>query len=238
MTTRLIHAAVMFLWAASFLWLFFVNQALLARLLHPKLWWLVISGAVILLLFSVVTLRRLRASHHIGPLRWTWPSIVIMLVPLWYFWPLQSAQLDSHAFFKRTTRENIHPSTVLESVSKTPVVTATNGPAFVTSLGQLVLDPEQFIGKKAEIICQAMKSDQLPPNQFICYRYRITCCAADAMPVYAFVHLKQTASPPAQDDWGRVQGTLSVHKIDNLSFPLIQDATFTSEKPPSFPYIY
>ena len=228
----------MLLWAAFFLWLFFVDRIHLARLLHPKLWWLVISGAVILLLFSVVTVRRLRTPRHVEPLRWTWPSIAIMLVPLWYFGSLQSAQLGSHAFLKRTTLENIEPFKKSKDLPGKPVVVAASEPGAVTSLSRLVLDPGQYRGKNADILCQAMKSDRLPQNQFICYRFRITCCAADAMPVFTFVQLNQTASPPTQDAWGRVQGTLSVHTIDNLIFPLIQNATFTPEKTPSFPYIF
>nr|WP_321464883.1 TIGR03943 family protein [uncultured Desulfobulbus sp.] len=238
MPTKLLQAIVMLLWAALFLWLFFVDQTHLARLLHPKLWWLALIGAVILIMFSLVTLSRLQAPHQVAPLRWTWPSIAIMLVPLCYFWPVQSAQLDSRAFLKRTPLERFPPAPEAGGISKKQGVAAADAPATVTSLSQLVLTPEQFSGQKAEILCQVMHSDKLPQNQFICYRFRITCCAADAMPVFTFVQLNYADSPPEQDTWVRVQGSLSVHTIDNLSFPCIQDATLTPETAPSFPYIF
>ena len=48
MITRLLQAGIMGAWATFFTWLFAVEQPTLARLLHPRLWWLVLAGAVVL----------------------------------------------------------------------------------------------------------------------------------------------------------------------------------------------
>ena len=60
MITRLLQAGIMGAWATFFTWLFAVEQPTLARLLHPRLWWLVLAGAVVLLIFLGVALRTVR----------------------------------------------------------------------------------------------------------------------------------------------------------------------------------
>jgi hypothetical protein len=76
-------------WACFFGWLVSYGQGHLGRLLHPNLWWLVISATIILTLFLAVNLRRSIGATRQSFLWMRWPSLFILLVPLLYFIPAQ-----------------------------------------------------------------------------------------------------------------------------------------------------
>lgn len=245
MLTRLLQAAIMAVWAVFFLWLFAVDQPTLARLLHPRLWWLVLGGAMVLIIFCSLALSRLRMPPA-KPLRWTWPTYLALLVPLCYFWPMQSARFDSQTFFDRSTspidttiaREDDETNQTAPAPTDTTSNTTTDTTAPIeASFSQIVQDPQQFAGRKVEVLCQTLTDPRLPENQFICYRFRITCCAADAQPVFVFVN-RQGFPTPTKDAWVRVQGKLSTHRVDNITFPLLQAERVQQEAEPSFPFIF
>ena len=241
MLTRLLQAAIMAVWAVFFLWLFAVDQPTLARLLHPRLWWLVLGGATVLIIFCGLALSRLRMPSS-TPLRWTWPAYLALLVPLCYFWPMQSARFNSQTFFDRTTSPI--ETTIAEedegtdqtAPSSADTTTDTTAP-IEASFSQIVQDPQQFAGRKVEVLCQTLTDPRLPEDQFICYRFRITCCAADAQPVFVFVN-RQSFPTPAKDAWVRVQGTLSIHRVNSITFPLLQAESVQQEIEPSFPFTF
>ena len=241
MLTRLLQAAIMAVWAVFFLWLFAVDQPTLARLLHPRLWWLVLGGAMVLIILCGLALSRLRIPPA-KPLRWTWPTYLALLVPLCYFWPMQAARFNSQTFFDRATSPI--EATIAEEdeeanqIGPSPTDTSTNDTAPIeASFSQIVQDPQQFAGRKVEVLCQTLTDPRLPEDQFICYRFRITCCAADAQPVFVFVN-RQGFPTPAKDAWVRVQGKLSTHRVDNITFPLLQAESVQQEAEPSFPFIF
>lgn len=249
MLTRLLQAAIMAVWAVFFLWLFAVDQPTLARLLHPRLWWLVLGGAMVLIIFCGLALSRLR-THPAKPLRWTWPTYLALLVPLCYFWPMQSARFNSQTFFDRTTspiettiteedegRNQTAPSPTDTTINTMADTSADSTAPIDASFSQIVQDPQQFAGRKVEVLCQTLTDPRLPEDQFICYRFRITCCAADAQPVFVFVN-RQGFPTPAKDAWVRVQGKLSTHRVDNITFPLLQAEHVQQEAEPSFPFIF
>jgi uncharacterized repeat protein (TIGR03943 family) len=245
MLTRLLQAAIMAVWAVFFLWLFAVDQPTLARLLHPRLWWLVLGGAMVLISFCGLALSRLRMPPA-KPLRWTWPTYLALLVPLCYFWPMQSARFNSQTFFDRATspidttiaREDDETNqTAPAPTDTTSNTTADTTAPIEATFSQIVQDPQQFAGRKVEVLCQTLTDPRLSEDQFICYRFRITCCAADAQPVFVFVN-RQGFPTPAKDAWVRVQGKLSTHRVDNITFPLLQAESVQQEAEPSFPFIF
>ena len=241
MLTRLLQASIMAVWAIFFLWLFAVDQPTLARLLHPRLWWLVLGGAMVLIIFCGLALSRLRMPPA-KPLRWTWPAYLALLVPLCYFWPMQSARFNSQTFFNRATSPI--EATIAEEdeganqIGPSPTDTTTDTTAPIeASFSQIVQDPQQYTGRKVEVLCQTLTDPRLPEDQFICYRFRITCCAADAQPVFVFVD-RQGFPTPSKDTWVRVQGKLSIHRVDNITFPLLQAESVQLETEPSFPFVF
>ena len=69
------------------------------------------------------------------------------------------------------------------------------------------------------------------------YRFLITCCAADALPMAVAVDMNR-ADSFAKDQWVRVTGTFSLHRIDNKSFPLVTDAAIEPIEAPVIPYLF
>ena len=224
-------------WAAFFLWLIVFDQAALARLLHPRLWWLVVVGALVLALFCGVVIGRQSTPKPTGTLRWTWPSYLVLLVPLVYFWPMQSARFDSQTFIDRSTP--FSPAVSVEDDAAAP-----DGPEqtkesglIEASFSQIVYEPQRYVGHRVEVVCQTLSDRRLPENQLLCYRFKITCCAADALPLFVFVE-QQGLQAPANDSWVRIQGVLSTRKIDGISFPLILAEGMDAEKEPKFPFVF
>ncbi|BBO76876.1 hypothetical protein DSCW_42930 [Desulfosarcina widdelii] len=69
------------------------------------------------------------------------------------------------------------------------------------------------------------------------YRFLITCCAADALPLAVAVDADR-AEPFANDQWVRVSGTFSLHHVDDKSFPLVTDAALEPIEAPVIPYLF
>lgn len=244
MITRLLQAGIMAAWAVFFLWLVAFGQNELARLLHPRLWWLVLCGALILVLFFVVVASRLTEPHSAGPLRWQWPSFVILLVPLLYFVPMKTARFDSQTFLSRSTsiEAPFEPPVGEQDSEIVPDDAALPSQEEAeeddASFGRIALNPQQYDGKTVEVACQTLNDQRLPDNLFICYRFRITCCAADAQPVFLLVEKGAAAAAPANDSWVKVKGPLSIRQMEGMRFGLIKEATVTPGKEPIFPFVF
>jgi uncharacterized repeat protein (TIGR03943 family) len=69
------------------------------------------------------------------------------------------------------------------------------------------------------------------------YRFLITCCAADALPLAVAVDT-DGAKPFAKDQWVRVTGTFSLQRVDDKSFPLVTDAALEPIEAPVIPYLF
>jgi len=69
------------------------------------------------------------------------------------------------------------------------------------------------------------------------YRFLITCCAADALPLAVAVDADR-AKPFARDQWVRVTGTFSLQRLEDKSFPLVTDAAVEPIEAPVIPYLF
>jgi uncharacterized repeat protein (TIGR03943 family) len=69
------------------------------------------------------------------------------------------------------------------------------------------------------------------------YRFLITCCAADALPMAVAVD-PAPAESFAKDQWVRVTGTFSLQRIDDASVPLVTAAAFEPIEAPTMPYLF
>lgn len=236
MLTRLMQAAIMAAWAVFFIWMFAFDQPTLSRLLHPRLWWLILGGAMVLIIFCGLALSRLRVPPE-KVLCWTWPTYLALVVPILFVGQMRSARFDSQTFFDRTASPIETSSLQLEDAnSPTTEPTDATAPPDV-SFSQIFQAPQQYAGRKVEVLCQALTDPSLPENQFICYRFRINCCAADAQPVFVFVN-RQGFRAPEKDAWVRVRGRLYTHKADSITFPVVRAEEILSEAEPSFPFVF
>ena len=105
MALRLLKIILLFLWAFFLFWLLTYGKSDLIRLLHPRLWWVLLIASIVLLLF-LATLCRSQARMNNGKsLLLEVPGLLILLVPILYFTIAQDSRLDSTSLQKRIIRD-------------------------------------------------------------------------------------------------------------------------------------
>lgn len=233
MTVKIFKILILGIWASFFILLITIGQKYLAYLLNPNLWWLVVSAALIFLMFLAVNCRRAVNNRQEFPFFWQLPSLLILLIPLLYFFQFKDARFDTDTFRKRSisTAEGFRQSE--RGVSEQHNETGSTD----TSLIELNYNNEEYLGKDVEAVCQTFADDRLPEGIVMCYRYLMTCCAADAMPIFVFIEHPDSVVIE-NDKWVRVKGALSLKKNSGVEVPLISLDSLEYVEEPSFPYLF
>lgn len=266
MIAQIVRCAVLASWAGFFLWLICFGQSHLSRLLHPGLWWLVVSAAVILLFFLAVAIAKPGAGNSSGPIFWQLPSLAILLVPLLFFTHAQNARFNADTFSKRTilpkdaAGENTDGSDQKSAEISLDTISSAQGEATdrvkrptdqsgkeddLTDDGKpsdipltkLVFNLESYLGKEVEVVCQTFVDVRVPKGFVLCYRYLVTCCAADAMPVPIYLKPRQGLIIK-NDTWIRAKGILAMKKNAGVTLPLLTVEAIQYVQEPTFPYIF
>lgn len=233
MAVKIVKVILLAIWACFFAWLVSMGRNHLARLLHPDLWWLVICATVILLVFLVVNYRKPTARGQGSPFLWQWPSLTILLVPLLFFFQVQDARFDAGTFNKRSI-------STTEGFLQGEAV-ASEQPEEYDELDipvtQLNFNSGKYLGKEVRVVCQTHVDDRLPKGIAMCYRYLMTCCAADARPVFVFIEHPEDRVIE-KDKWISAKGILSMTKNSGIEIPTISAASVEYVKEPSFPFVF
>ncbi|AGF77605.1 TIGR03943 family protein [Desulfocapsa sulfexigens DSM 10523] len=226
------------IWALFFCWLVTLGQKNLAMLLHPSLWWLVASGTVILILFLLVTMKRQIAESRQGSLAIQWPSLLILLLPLLYFTQVQSARFNSSTFTSRIlqTEDGFFQGSFDEQVAAE--IRAYEKANKEVGLTELLMHAEKYTGKEVEVVCQTFVDGRLPDNLVMCYRYLMTCCAADARPIFIFIDPPEGTNVE-NDKWVKVKGTVTtVTGTPGMEVPAVIPDSILYVKEPKYPYVF
>lgn len=230
-------------WACFFVWLASYGQRSLGRLLHPSLWWLIITAAIILALFLAVNLRRRIVTAQQDYFWLRWPALLILLVPLLYFFPAQNGRFNADTLAKRGVQTESGfvagnlSSTPSTDTSYPPLLDKKEAPTDIP-LTKLTMSPQEYQGKEVEVVCKTFSDERLPQDLFMCYRYLITCCAADAMPVFLFIKHPEARSIK-NDVWIRANGPFSlIENAKGQMVPSIQTDTVLFIDEPAFPYLF
>lgn len=233
MLLHIFKALTLAVWAIFFLWLITTGQEHLGRLLHPRLWWIIGCGAVILFLFLVVHLCTV-VQHRGG--RETilhLPGLLMLSVPLLFFSQVMGARFDGDTLMKRGLQTD---EGFLQGMVTSTEKVGTNEGSEV-SLVKLVSQHEEYIGKEVEVVCQTFADERLPKNTAMCYRFMITCCAADAAPVFIFLQHPDTVVIE-NDKWVRVQGLMSMLGEEGVAIPSIAINAVVYVEEPSIPWAF
>lgn len=241
-TLQLMKIVVLAAWAVFFGWLVSWGQDVLGRLLHPSLWWLAGSATIVLTLLLAVNLRRDLPRSQEAASWHKWPGFLILLVPLLYFIPARQGQFDAATLERRAiqTSSGFIPHELSKGAQTDdgyppplpPKKAATDIP-----LNKLAMEPEKFIGREVEIVCRTFVDKRLPEDLFMCYRYLITCCAADALPVFVFVRYPE-AGTIKNDQWIEAKGVFSLIENEKITVPSIQTESVRYVEEPPFPYLF
>ena len=229
--------ALLAVWAFFFGWLVTMGQKDLARLLHPNLWWLVVCASVILTLFLLVNLRRQVTEDRQSSSTEKWSSLFILLVPLLYFIHAQSARFNTDTLTTRIlqTEDGFVQGSFEERVAAE--IKEYEEENKEVSITKLYMQAQKYTGKEVEVVCQSWVDERLPDNLIMCYRYLITCCAADARPVFIFVNPPKDTTVDT-DKWLRVKGTVSLTGEAGKEVPTIAPDSIIYVEEPKFPYAF
>jgi len=238
MPTKIAHSLLLLLWAGFFLWLILWGQPSLARLLHPKLWWLIICGAIVLLLFLGVNVWQPAAAFsRKSALRWRWPFLLILAVPIAYSTMLPSARFSGQTFHQRVLSDSSGVLLPMDGGDSNEGATESSTSGGETPLTRITAQAAQLAGTEVETVCQILRDQQLPQDMMICYRFLVTCCAADARPVFILVRSGNHPAP-GNDAWVRVRGPLSLHENHGVTLPLLTATSLTVVPEPAFPFLF
>lgn len=231
MTLRSINITLLLLWTLFLLWLLTFGKNELIRLLHPRMWWVLGVAAVVLTFFLTSLIFTDRQAANRNSMFSELPAIAILLVPIMFFFIAKDARLDGSSLQNRIIMDdsgfylnNLPPFQLFDD-SKTSDM----------AFSRILREPQKYEGQDVEVVCQSFVDEQLPTNTAMCYRYLITCCAADALP--AFIFLSHNDDVDIENNrWIKVGGSLSILKNNGMEFPSVEIKATEYVAEPSFPW--
>lgn len=231
MILRILNGILLFAWAFFLFWLLTFGKGDLIRLLHPRLWWVLGIAVVVLVLFLVSLIIQDGHPKSDGPILMEFPGILTLLVPLLYFTLAAEARLDGTSLQNRMIQND--NGMYLNSLPPFTLFDESQSSGMMFS--KLLRNPQDMVGQQVEVVCQSLVNEQLPPDIAMCYRYVITCCAADALP--AFIFLSHTSETALENDrWVKINGPFSIIRNNGMEFPSITVETVEYVEEPAFPW--
>lgn len=231
MVLRIFNIALLSLWAFFLLWLLTYGKSDLIRLLHPRLWWVLSIAIVVLIFFQASLIISRGNSEQNKSIIFELPGLLILLIPLLYFFIARDARLDATSLHNRIIKNdngvylNNQPNFEIFGSSKSPDML----------FSKILRDHKKYENQDVEIVCQSFVNEELPENTAMCYRYMITCCAADALP--AFIFLSHSDEQIIENNkWVKVNGPLSIIKNNEMEFPSVEAKSIEYVEEPSFPW--
>jgi uncharacterized repeat protein (TIGR03943 family) len=217
LTARPVRALVLVAWSAFFVTLWLGGEA--DRYLGPRTTWVVLFGAITL---SVVALAYglLAIADSSPKLLTTWEAAgyFMLLVPILAVLVVPRAELGAQAARKKSTKRSL--ATLQMAAAKKAAARAAAKAAAdaedpvanidFLSLASVTSDPAYASdiavkpGTKVRLLGFVVRGER--PGRFQLARFLISCCAADAVPV--FVDVKAQRAPP-DNVWVDVIGRLT-----------------------------
>lgn len=237
MVKKMLQTIILGSWTVFLIWLLSAGQRQLAKLLHPNLWWLLHGAVFVLVLFILSQYKRQNTSTNPQTSLLQIPAYLILFLPILFYLPAKTSQLDSASFEKRSliTDNRILPSktTSGQILSDNPDEQANSD----TSLTQLNFNFKNYEGKEVEVVCRTYLNDRLPEKRIMCYRFLITCCAADARPIFIFLQPPDDTTIE-HDKWIKATGILNSIRYAEHDLPSLTAETIEYVEEPLFPYAY
>ena len=179
---------------------------------------------------------------------------LVLLIPVLYYAAISNAGLGNQAFTKRFTGtmngnlERLDQAMRSRDDEDLDAIFA-RGPLLEVfpeaPKEQTILDvfrrPELFKGKRVVLTGMIMRDKKLKPHfggrDIALYRFLITCCAADALPLV--VGLDTDDAPDfAHDQWVQVEGFFDIRQSNGKPVPLILKPLIKTVDAPAFPYLF
>ncbi len=181
---------------------------------------------------------------------------LVLLVPVLYSLIVSDTMLGNQAFKKRFTG-NIPGSAGRQEPSVSAFAGADNRPNSLSSdrqidtlspeeplektILELMLNPKLFNGQRVILTGMIMRDAELKPHfgglDTAVYRFLITCCAADALPLAIALDPDPSLSF-AKDQWVQVEGIFNLQRKDGKPYPMVSQPQIRLIEAPSIPYLF
>ena len=106
MIVRILNIVLLSVWAVFLFWLLTFGKSDLIRLLHPRLWWILYIAVVILLLFLASFITTSGKTEQRKSILFEFPGILILLIPLMYYFIAREARLDGASLHNRIIKND------------------------------------------------------------------------------------------------------------------------------------
>ena len=156
---------------------------------------------------------------------------LIILIPVVFIFLSGNQTLNSYALTKRTLMApNLEPSDSHPVLNEPEAQKA--GMPIDISLSQLLRNWTSYSGKQVSI--QGLLQPSLEDNDdyALVFKYLISCCVADAIPVGIFID-KKRAKGFNNDDWVKVTGVVTLDKLDGNNVVVMSLKTIEKVEKPS-----
>lgn len=225
-----LRLVILGLWMLAFMWLLSHNRY---QLFIKSELALLLAGGLLLLavLFTAVYARMTEPpSHHHGRAE-RLAQFVLLAMPLAYMLGAAGGSgLGSDAFAKR----RVAGQTLLARGPRPSL--AERAERGEVTLADLASDAETLRSRCVTIDGMVYRGDELPDGTFVVFRFVIVCCAADALPVGAYV-AGEDLPDVAADEWVRVTGIVDVREADGVAAPWLTSARVERIEPPATVYL-
>jgi uncharacterized repeat protein (TIGR03943 family) len=216
-------------------------------LIHPDFFWLVISGAIGLLIIAFfkglqVWKQRRRYEtpsnqQHINLFPPGWSSSLLLITAILGF------IITPRVFASQTALER-GVTEVLGATRAQPQAFRANVRPEERTLIDWVRtlnvypEPDAYTGQKVKVQGFVIHAPELDENHLILARFVITCCAADVYPAGLPVQLPETRDKYPPDTWLEVEGQMITEKIANKRRLTIKANSLKKIPQPENPYSY
>ena len=202
---------------------------------HYKLFLRPVFG--LLLLGSLVVLTALLVALRNGPDRCAaaggpapWMRFAVVSLPLVFLILTRWEPLGSYAFEMRFFEDNSLNASQEDGTAGEAL------PFEEVTMKLIWTDFLDHVGHRIATEGMVFRDPELPEGYFRIFRFWITCCAADARPVWAVVQHPGTTLPES-DTWVRVEGRLVKRTIGGRSVRFIPADLVEAIPAPDDPYV-
>lgn len=231
MVIRLLNILLLLVWTIFLVWLLTYGKSDLVRLIHPRLWWVLGIAAIVLIFFLASLLIPNGQAESKKAMSLELPGILILLIPCLYFFIAKDARLDGASLQNRFILD--HDGFYLNNLPPFDLFDESKSSDMVFS--RILRNPKKYEEQAVEIVCQSFVHEELPENTAMCYRYLITCCAADALPAFIFLS-HQDELEVENNRWVRLNGPLSIIRNNDMEFPSVKIESIEYVEEPDFPW--
>jgi len=230
-------------WTLTLGWLIVDDRY--THFLAPKFQLLVYTGALLSLLFTLGAALQPQESTRNQLVRG-----LILILPILFILSAGDATLGNFAMSKRgiSSGRNVPsapksetPQTPDPAAPQTPLAASLPGPpepqaqagrAMAISISQLIKNWDDYDGKNISVEGIFSQSVVGHDELSAVFRYLITCCVADALPVGIFLE-RAAVEGLDGDDWVRASGRVSKVQLDGYWIIFMAPASVEKQKKPS-----